>query len=99
MLLARNPSSYLADSNWISALGHALDVGVERYGRVTSLRAHFDCGLEVEIGIAPADWASEPYDAGTKQVALGGIRVLIDQDGEVTALAAAHFGDLGVAGA
>jgi predicted nucleotidyltransferase len=94
LLLAKNPSAYLEDSSWVSALGNVLDVGVERYGRVTSLRVHFDCGLEVELGIAPADWASEPYDAGTTQVALGGIRVLVDQDGEVTALAATDLDDL-----
>jgi deazaflavin-dependent oxidoreductase (nitroreductase family) len=55
---------------------------------VTSVRALYADGLEVEFGIAPADWASEPCDAGTEQVARGGFVVLLDRDGHATSLAA-----------
>jgi uncharacterized protein len=88
LVLATEPSTYLRDLSWISELGSTLDVDVERYGLVTSLRAHFASGLEVEIGIAPASWASRPLDPGTEQVARDGIRVLVDRTGDVSALAA-----------
>lgn len=80
---------YLDDTKWVSTFGKATTVDIEAYGRTTSVRALFDDGLEVEAGIAPADWASQPFDAGTKHVAAGGIVVLLDRDGHATALATA----------
>lgn len=54
-----------------------------------SVRALYDDGLEVEFVIAPPDWASTPLDPGSETVARGGIVVLLDRDGEATALACA----------
>ena len=89
VMMTRDPSKYLDDTTWVSTLGKASVVSLESYGRVTSVRVLLDDGLEVEFGVAPADWASEPYDAGTEHVARGGIVVLSDRDGHATALATA----------
>lgn len=89
VLLARDPDVYLADTTWVQALGESAVLGLENYGKVTSVRALIGDGLDVELGIASADWASEPYDPGTEDVARGGIEVLLDRDGHATALATA----------
>lgn len=88
LILCQNQRRYIDEHNWISDLGLVHSVQVEEYGRVTALRARFDDGLEVELGIAPSDWASVPYDSGTMHVAKDGIAVLFDRDGEATTLAA-----------
>jgi uncharacterized protein len=87
MLLVQTPESYLGDTTWVQDLGHPRSVAFESYGRVTSVRVFFEHGLEAEVGIAPEDWASEPYDAGTLRVASGGMLVLLDRDGAATSLA------------
>lgn len=87
VLLTRDPGMFLRDTTWVSTFERAANiVDIEPYGKVTSVRALFDDGLEVEFGIAPADWASEPYDKGTEHVVRGGIAVLMDRDGHVTRL-------------
>lgn len=87
VMLTSEPSAYLQDTRWVSDFGRAHTVGLESYGRVTSVRAFYDQGLEVEFAIASADWASPPLDSGTVDVARGGIVVLTDRDGHATALA------------
>jgi predicted nucleotidyltransferase len=89
VLLTNDPARYLENTEWVSDFGAAQGVELERYGRVTSVRAGFDNGLEVEFAIAAADWASTPLDPGTEAVARDGIVVLLDRDGDATALAGA----------
>jgi len=60
LLLATEPNAYLGDPSWISALGSTLSVDVERYGRVTSLRARLPAVSRLSLALAPADWASRP---------------------------------------
>jgi hypothetical protein len=60
---------------------------LEHYGKVTSVRAHYGNGLEVEFTIAAADWASAPFDSEAEEVARNGIVVLLDRDGHAIGLA------------
>ncbi len=83
LLLVENPRAYLDDVSFMHELGTVRESRVEDYGRVTSLRVHFDDGLEAELGVAPRNWASEPHDAGTLRVVKGGVRILFDRDGDV----------------
>lgn len=87
ILLTTECSQYIDDVSWAAALGTVRTVAIEDYGRVTAVRVFYEDGLEVEYGIAPADWASAPFDIGTEQVARDGIFVLFDRDGHATALA------------
>jgi predicted nucleotidyltransferase len=89
VLLTTDPARYLERVDWASEFGAAQTVGLEHYGNVTSVRVWYREGLEVEFGIAPADWASAPIDPGAAEVAREGIVVLLDRDGHATALAAA----------
>lgn len=87
VLLTIDPARYLENVRWISDFGAAHRVELEVYGKVTSVRAVYGDGLEVEFAIAAADWASTPLDPGTVAVARDGIAVLLDRDGDATALA------------
>lgn len=88
VLLTTDRDRYLDSNDWVADFGPVRSVELEDYGRVTSIRTVYSDGLEVEFGIAPAHWASVPLDTGTEQVARDGIVVLLDRDGEATALAA-----------
>jgi predicted nucleotidyltransferase len=87
VLVTNNQHAYLDNTDWVSAFGRVGRVELEPYGTVTSVRAFYDDGLEIEFGIAPASWAAKPFDAGTEQVARQGIVVLLDRDGHATDLA------------
>lgn len=87
VLLTNHPARYLENVEWVSDLGAVQRVGLECYGKVTSVRAEYCDGLEVEFAIAAADWVSTPVDPGTEAVARDGIVVLLDRDGDATALA------------
>lgn len=89
LLLVTDPDRYLDGTGWVADFGATRSVALEPYGKVTSVRARYQDGLEVEFGIAAADWASAPFDPGTEGVARNGIRVLLDRDGDATALARA----------
>src|SRR5262249_46450194 len=84
-----HPKRYLETVNWVADSGATERIELEAYGKVTSVRAAYRNGLEVEYAIAAADWASEPFDAGTGEVARDGIVVLLDRDGHATRLAEA----------
>ncbi|PWU17193.1 MAG: hypothetical protein C5B48_16295 [Candidatus Rokuibacteriota bacterium] len=95
VLLASEPSVYISDTTWVSTFGSAKAISCERYGRVTAVRVFYGGGLEVEFGIAPADWASAPVDPGTEEVSRHRILVLLDRDGDVTALRSGATGPTG----
>lgn len=61
-------------------LGDPIGTAFEYYGKVTSVRASFEGGMEVEFGFADPDWASLPLDAGTSRVLGDGYVVLADKD-------------------
>jgi diadenosine tetraphosphate (Ap4A) HIT family hydrolase len=92
VLLTTDPGRYLERTGWVAEFGPSETVEIEDYGRVTSVRACYADGLEVEFAIAPDDWASPPVDPGTHGVVRRGIAVLLDRDEYATALAAAAGG-------
>jgi len=52
---------------------------LEEWGILTSLRAYYTNGLEVEYGVVTSVWCSEPLDGGTKQVVANGFKVILDK--------------------
>jgi SAM-dependent methyltransferase/predicted nucleotidyltransferase len=88
VVLADEVRFFLADRTWTSKFGAPLATSIETYGVLTSVRVAYESGLEVEFGIAPRAWASQPLDPGTIRVASDGLVVLFDRDGDATTLAA-----------
>jgi predicted nucleotidyltransferase len=87
VLLTTEPKRYLEDTSWVSVFGTSRLIALESWGKVTSVRVHYDPGPEVEFGITTPDWAASPVDAGTRRVVHDGIVVLLDPDGTLSWLA------------
>jgi hypothetical protein len=83
VVVVDDPGCYIQDTRWLTPLA-VMPVATEVYGMVTSLRCR-DEDLEVELTIAPRDWAALPLDEGTREVTLGGYVVLVDRNGSVNA--------------
>jgi hypothetical protein len=89
VILVRDPERYLADVTFVQRFGSATRIEREDWGRVTSLRAWYADGLEVEFSLTDPGWAALPPDPGTAQVVSDGARILFDRDAALAALLAA----------
>lgn len=78
VILTPGADRYLRDRSWVSVFGMPAECREEDYGRVTSVRAFYESGLEVEYGFAAPDWAATPIDEGTLRVVTDGLKVLHD---------------------
>jgi predicted nucleotidyltransferase len=83
LLLVGSLQSYVGDKSWLRAFGQPTRVELEDWGKVISIRAWYDDGREVEYGLAPPDWGSDPGDEGDARVIRDGIRILLDRQGNL----------------
>ena len=83
VILTPGVDKYLHDRSWISLFGEAPECREEAYSRVTSVRAFYESGLEVEYGFTTPDWADMPVDEGTLSVLKKGMKILYDPLGRV----------------
>ena len=81
IILTSDVDRYLSDRSWVSLFGEAAECREEDYGRVTSVRAFYGSGLEVEFGLTTPDWAEAPIDTGTLRVLTDWMEVLYDPRG------------------
>jgi predicted nucleotidyltransferase len=81
VLLAAAPQALIEQPEWTAAYGQVASRQVEDWGLVTSLRVHYQDGLEVEYGLTGPEWATPPIDAGTARVMRDGMRILSDKMG------------------
>lgn len=79
VILSPNSDSYLRDPSWAGAFGTVARLRTEPYGASTSLRVHYEDGLEVEYGLTDEAWAAVPLDEGTREVIRGGMKVLFER--------------------
>lgn len=79
VILVQDPSRYLDDQTWLQQFGEIRQSKVEDYGRLTSIRAWYSDGREIEYGITGIDWAASPLDEGTRRVISDGMRILFEQ--------------------
>jgi len=90
VLLTHSPSIYIESDDWLVEVGGARLVRTRRWGAITERRFAQPSGLDADLGIGTAAWASpDPVDAGTRRVVSDGMRVLYDRDGLLAALVAA----------
>lgn len=81
ILLAHRPRDFIDEPGWVARFGSVRSCTVEDWGLVTSLRVHYEGGLEVEYGLTSSIWATPPIDAGTARVISDGMRILLDRGG------------------
>lgn len=96
VLLTDVPERWIRADDWIpAAVGQdVMPVRTQAWGVLTERRVRLASGLEVELGIVPREWATEPVDDGTARVVRDGFRVLHDPVGVLSRLLTA----LGVGG-
>jgi predicted nucleotidyltransferase len=80
VIVCQSPAAFVQDLEWMRAFGQPKRTALEDWGRVTSVRAWYADGLEVEFGIADRDWAHAPLDAGTRRVIDDGCIVVFDRE-------------------
>ncbi len=80
VIIAVDPQKYLAQTDWLRNFGTVIASQVEDYGKLTSLRAWYENGLEIEYGFTTREWIAAPLDAGTKRVIADGMRVLFEKE-------------------
>jgi predicted nucleotidyltransferase len=80
VILATDPQSYLQDQTWVRQFGEPTRLQTEVYGSLTSIRAWYPDGGEIEYGITDETWAAVPLDEGTRQVITSGMRVLFERE-------------------
>jgi predicted nucleotidyltransferase len=86
VLLCTDPQVFLSDTSWVQGFGEVDTHQTEDWGMVTSLRVHYQNGLEVEFGMTTPQWASLPVDPGTRSVVLNGMKILTDPTGSLDKL-------------
>ncbi|HVX70421.1 MAG TPA: nucleotidyltransferase domain-containing protein [Mycobacteriales bacterium] len=82
VVLANEPSRLLDDRSWLTIFGsEAVLVGERNFGLLQERRLRRPDALEVEVGVAGAEWAALPPDSGTARVVRDGVHVLFDPEG------------------
>ncbi len=79
VVVSSKADHYLQDRSWVHLFGKVQRQQVEDYGKLISLRAWYEDGLEVEFGITDESWAGLPLDEGTRQVISDGMVVLFER--------------------
>ena len=79
VILTDQPQKYLDDIKWMERFGSVEKHQTEDYGKLISIRAWYQNGVEVEYGITTPYWAATPLDAGTREVIVGGMIVLFER--------------------
>jgi Streptomycin adenylyltransferase len=89
VLITHDVSTYVEGSTWLEVFPGAVIARTQSWGALTERRLAFPSGLEVEMGITTAVWAStDPLDTGTAQVIRDGLYIIYDPKCLLTALAA-----------
>lgn len=83
VIISKASQILLEDSSWTQLFGSSKRVSWEDWGKVRSLRVRYERGLEVEFGIAGADWIASPIDEGTNEVLRSGAALVYDREGAV----------------
>ncbi len=86
VVVVQDPETYLNDTGWTSVFGNVANSSVENWGDVTSLRAFYSDGPEVEFGFTTDAWCYLPPDPGTRAVVQAGCVVLFDRAQTLSAL-------------
>ncbi len=79
VLIFNDPKKYVNNLDWIKKFGEIEKYEIEYWGRVTSIRAWYKDGIEVEFGITSAEWTETPVDSGTFRVVSDGSKILVDK--------------------
>lgn len=78
-IITTTPHFLIDDESFVNNFGKVVSTKKQNWGRVTSIRAWYDNGLEVEFGITTPIWISKPLDEGTLRVLNDGYKLIVDK--------------------
>lgn len=78
VLLATDKDKLLNNSEWLDTFAVVKAAEIRDYGKLISIHTEYKQLPEIEFGICDVSWADVPLDSGTKEVILGGMKVLYD---------------------
>jgi predicted nucleotidyltransferase len=78
VIILENRKSLIDDNKWPQLFGVINIQSWEDWGKVQSLRVHYESGLEVEFGLVDETWLASPIDEGTRSVLMHGVVVIYD---------------------
>lgn len=79
VFLSRDPAGYVRREDWAAELGAGAVLASAQRGVLTEHRLRLSCGLDLDVAVGSAQWASVyPVDPGTARVVRGGLRILYD---------------------
>lgn len=78
-IISTTPKLLIEDAEFVNDFGKVTKVQKENYGMVTSIRAWYEDGMEVEFGVTSPLWISKPLDEGTLKVLKDGYKVVLDK--------------------
>ena len=76
MIITEDPQKYLTDTSWARVFGVVITKEIDKHGKLTSLRAWYESGLEVKYKFATREWLKTPL----KQMTDDGLRVLFEKE-------------------
>ena len=79
VILTPQANKYLENRQWLGVFGRIRAQNIEQYGPVTSIRVHYEDGLEVEYGLTNEQWVDVPLDEGTHEVIAHGMKILLER--------------------
>lgn len=96
IILTTAKDSYIEDDRWIEKFGGLRIVRTQDWGPLyTERRFVLPSGLEVEFGVAPPSWATDPPDPNISEVVgSGGLRAVYDPEGILVRFIRACAGSL-----
>ena len=79
VIITTRPEMYLQDQCWVAYFGKVERQQTEDYGLLTSIRACYVGGPEVEYGITDESWSALPLDDGTRAVISDGMKIMFER--------------------
>ena len=78
VVILEDTSTLMVDVGWAGHFGPVVAQSWENWGKVQSLRVHYNTGMEVEFGVTGRHWLANPIDEGTRDVLLQGVMIIYD---------------------
>jgi predicted nucleotidyltransferase len=79
VIITTRPEIYVQDQRWVENFGEVERHQVEDHGLLTSVRAWYADGTEVEYGFTDERWSALPLDEGTRQVISDGMKIIFER--------------------
>jgi predicted nucleotidyltransferase len=87
VVVVTEPEKYLTATDWTRYFGEPIELRIEDWGALSSVRVFYKNKIEIEFGFVSPDWVSvTPIDPGTLKAVQRAAKILYDKSGRMAAL-------------